>query len=354
MLLSPADPGSARAQEAGVPGQSAYSGTGEAWMAAPLAESPVSYPRGAGSLARADLRASDMMQSGVTDAGQAQASLRSGGCFVRALPLDATCASAARRFLREAVAGCGLPSDLVHDGVTMASELAANTLNAHGNVEFAGSAHRPVSGFPELWIYLRTSGSGRELVCKVFDSEPDWEAFEPAAESAFEKASPDSVRGRGLQLVAGLSAGRWGHHPSRARMGSWKVPGKAIWFALRIPPGSDLARSPRTAPRGSEAIAELAAALADRGLGTGLAATTAPSGDLAVLSVSHGLTVWCHGDLLWWKAPDGGYDRLAVTDLVEACERIVWAHEELVGRRHIVGAEPVTAEHVLADQRAGD
>lgn len=347
MLLSPAEPGPARAQETGQTGQTAYSGMGETWHPAPLAESPVSYPRAAGSLARAGLRASDMIQSGVTDTGPTQASMRTGGCFVRALPLDATCASAARRYFREAVAGCELPGDLVHDGITMASELAANTLNAHGNVEFAGSGHRPVSGFPELWLYLRTCGSGRELVCNVFDSEPDWEAFEPAAESAFEKASPDSVRGRGLQLVAGLSAGRWGHHPSRARLGAWKVPGKAVWFALRVPPDSPLASSRRRAPRGSDAIAELAAALADRGLGTGLAATTAPAGDLAVLSVSHGLTVWCHGDLLWWKAPDGGYERLAVTDLVEASERIVWAHEELVGAR-----EQLPADRAPAGQRS--
>ena len=331
MLLSPADPGPARAHGTERTGQSAHSGTGEAWLAAPLAETPVPFPRVTGSRARASLRASNMIPSGVTDISLAQASVRIGGCFVRALPLDATCASAARSFFREAVAGCELPPDLVHDGVTMASELAANTMNAHGNIEFAGSGHRPVSGFPEIWLYLRTYGSGREIVCKVFDSEPDWEAFEPAAESAFEKASPDSIRGRGLQLVAGLSAGRWGHHPSRARLGAWKVPGKAVWYGLRVPPDSDLARSRRSAPRGSQAITELAAALGDRGLGTGLAATTEPGGDLAVLSVSHGLTVWCHGDLLWWKAPDGGYDRLAVTDLVEASERIVWAHEELVG-----------------------
>jgi hypothetical protein len=215
----------------------------------------------------------------------------------------------------------------------MASELAANTLNAHGNIEFAGSNHRPVSGFPEFWLYLRNCGSGRELVCKVFDSEPDWEAFEPAAEGALEKASPDSIRGRGLQLVAGLSAGRWGHHPSRGRLGAWKVAGKAVWFALRVPPASDLAHSHRSAPRGWQAIAELVAGLTDRGLGAGLAATTERGGDLAVLSVSHGLTVWCRADVLWWKAPDGGYDRLGVADLIEASERIVCAHEELQAER---------------------
>ena len=130
-------------------------------------------------------------------------------------------------------------------------------------------------------------------------------------------AGPDSVRGRGLQMVAGLSAGMWGHHLSRGRLGVWKVPGKAVWFALRIPATSELARSERLAPRGSEAIEELAAALTDRGLGTGLVPVTEPGGDLAVLSVSHKLTVWCQGQAIWWREPDGSYDRL--------CRSLTWS-----------------------------
>lgn len=259
--------------------------------------------------------------------------MRSGGCFVRQLPLDVSCAGAARRFFREALAGSDLPGDLIHDGITMASELAANTLNAHGNIEFGGQGHRPVSGMPEFWLYLRGCGSGRELVCKIFDSEPGWDAGEPLPVGAAVPAGPDSVRGRGLQMVAGLSAGRWGHHLSRGRLGAWKVQGKAVWFALRIPPGSDLATSERLAPRGSKAIVELAIALADRGLGAGLVPVTEPGGDLAVLSVSRRLTVWCRGEVVWWQEPDRGYDRLPVTELVEASERIVCAHEDLIAAR---------------------
>jgi hypothetical protein len=190
-------------------------------------------------------------------------------------------------------------------------------------------------------LYLRDFGSGRELVCKIFDSEPGWDAGEPLPVGAAVPAGPDSVRGRGLQMVAGLSAGRWGHHLSRGRLGSWKVQGKAVWFALRIPPGSDLSASQRIAPRGSRAIAELAAALVDRGLGAGLVPVTEPTGDLAVLSVSRKLTVWCRGEVVWWQEPEGGYDRLPVTDLVEAAERIVCAHEELiVARAGGGGTEP--------------
>jgi hypothetical protein len=264
------------------------------------------------------------------ETGLAEVSVRGGGCFVRALPLDTTCAGAARRYFREALASADLPGDLVHDGVTMASELAANTVNAHGNVEYAGPGHRPVSGIPEIWLYLRSSGSGRELVCKIFDSEPGWDAGEPLPVGAAVPAGPDAVRGRGLQMVAGLSAGRWGHHLSRGRLGAWKVQGKAVWFALRIPATCDLARSERIAPRGSRAIVELAAALSDRGLGSGLVPMTEPGGDLAVLSVSRELTVWCRNEVVWWQDPSGGYDRLCVSDLVEASERIVCAHEELL------------------------
>jgi len=281
----------------------------------------------------------------IPKAGLTQASIRAGGCFVRPLPLDGTCASAARSFFREAVAGVGLPGDLIHDGVTMASELAANTLNAHGNIEYGGHGHRPVSGIPEFWLYIRNitvvdpnssrCAPGRELVCKIFDSEPGWDAGEPVPIGAAVPAGPDSVRGRGLQMVAGLSAGLWGHHLSRGRLGVWKVPGKAVWFALRIPATSELSRTERLAPRGVEAIEELAAALTDRGLGTGLVPVTEPGGELAVLSVSHKLTIWCQGQAVWWREPDGSYDRLVVTDLTEAVERIVSAHEDLVASRQI-------------------
>lgn len=319
MLLTPAEPGRGAPSDADPDGQSS------SWLAAPV--SAVSAPMTARS------PRAGRVEDDRPEACLAEASVRDGGCFVRALPLDTRCAGAARRYFREALASADLPSDLVYDGMTMASELAANTINAHGNVEFAGQGHRPVSGMPEIWLYLRSCGSGRELVCKIFDSEPGWDAGEPLPVGAAVPAGPDSVRGRGLQMVAGLSAGHWGHHLSRGRLGAWKVQGKAVWFALRIPATCDLAHSERIAPRGSRAIAELAAALADRGLGSGLVPMTEPTGDLAVLSVSRELTVWCRNDVVWWQDPDGGYDRLTVSDLVEAAERIVCAHEDLLAAR---------------------
>jgi hypothetical protein len=328
----------------GSSGGAPAAGSRDGWLAAPYAETPSFHPT-AGRLARARAVAGSVLDDPHPKAGVAHASIRGGGCFVRPLPLDSTCASAARSFFRESVAGTGLPGDLIHDGVTMASELAANTLNAHTNIEYGGHGHRPVSGVPEFWLYVRTCRTGREIVCKIFDSDPGWDAREPVPIGAAVPAGPDSVRGRGLQMVAGLSAGMWGHHLTRGRLGVWKVPGKAVWFALRVPATSDLARSERLAPRGCEVIEELVAALTERGLGTGLVPVTEPGGELAVLSVSHQLTIWCQGQVVWWREPDGSYDRLTATDLVEATERIVAAHEEIASGRH--------GDRVWARARAG-
>jgi hypothetical protein len=278
-------------------------------MAAPLAEALVTIP--------------------APPANLVQASVQAGGCFARALPLDRTCASTARSFFREAVAGMGLPGDLVHDGITMASELAANTLNAQGNVEFSGTSHRPVSGIPEFWLYLRGWGARCELVCKIFDSEPGWNAGgEPSPSTGTEKAAPQAVSGRGLQVVAGLSAGQWGHHLTRCRLGSWKVPGKAVWFALRVPPASTLARNrPQLSP--DQAVNELEAMLAERGLGGSMVRNNEPGGGMTVLSISRHLSVWRYGSIASWRRPDGSYARQQLADLVDVTEQIVCAHEEL-------------------------
>jgi hypothetical protein len=255
-----------------------------------------------------------------------EASVRAGGCFARALPLDPTCAGMARSYFREAVAGMGLPGDLVHDGVTMASELAANTLHAQGNVEFSGASQRPVSGFPELWLYLRGTGARCELVCKVFDSQPGWKT---GSLPDVKVRSKEGVNGRGLQVVDGLSAGEWGAHLTRGRLGSWKVSGKAVWFALRVPPACDVARFGRPGLVPWQAVNELETMLNGRGLGGRLVRADEPKMPMSVLSVSRDLTVWSHAGTISWRAVDGTYQRLPLADLIEVAEQIVWAHEEL-------------------------
>jgi len=232
----------------------------------------------------------------------------------------------ARSFFREAVAGIGLPGDLVHDGVTMASELAANTLHAQGNVEFSGASQRPVSGFPEFWLYVRGAGSRCELVCKVFDSQPGWKT---GSLPDVKVRSKEGVNGRGLQVVDGLSAGEWGAHLTRGRLGSWKVSGKAVWFALRVPPACEVARFGRPDPSPWQAVNELEAMLGGRGLGGRLVRADEPSAGMSVMSVSRDLTVWCHAGTASFRAADGTYQRLSLADLAEVTEQIVWAHEEL-------------------------
>ncbi len=246
-----------------------------------------------------------------------------GGCFVRPLPIDTTCAAAARRFFREAVSTLAIPSGLLHDGVTMASELAANTLHAQRNAAHSAARQRAAAGIPEIWIYLRGTGRTRELVCKVFDTERTWSV---GADPGMGKAPLDSVSGRGLQVVAGLSAGQWGCHLTRSRLGNWRVPGKAVWFALRIPPAvmPDYVGRSRYSPEWL--INELEAMLAERGLAS---IVRADLDGMSVLSISQHLTVWRHGSTVSWRTPSGRYHQMDLADLVEVAEQIVCAHEEI-------------------------
>lgn len=260
-----------------------------------------------------------------TPGSLAEASVRAGGCFARPLPLDATCAGTARSLFREAVAGLGLPGDLVYDGVTMASELAANALHAQGNVEYSGGSQRPVSGFPELWLYLRGAGSRCEIVCKVFDSQPGWATGNlPDVKVRTE----EGVNGRGLQVVDGLSVGEWGAHLTRGRLGSWKVSGKAVWFALPVPASSALDRFRPPQPGSVQAAGILERMLSERGIGH-IVRADAPASGMSVLSIRRGLTVWCRSRVVSWTTRTGHREWRAFFDLVDAAEQIVGAHEEL-------------------------
>jgi hypothetical protein len=244
---------------------------------------------------------------------------------------------------------------LADDCVLMASELAANTLHAHAEAGAGGGGDRLVSvttdmggeliasagpapsAPPELWLYLRGLGTGRELVCKVFDCHPGWQGPAPGPEP--------SGRGRGLQLVHELSRGRWGHHPTRARLGGRGTRGKAVWFAVPAPLAhvrlADVtglcgytlsADVTATRARGRlsarQAATQLHAMLAERGLG-GLVQTDRPGGDMSVLSVCRRLTVRCGRGVMSLGAPEGPVQRWDYTDIVEAAEQTVRRYEEL-------------------------
>ena len=254
------------------------------------------------------------------------AALAGGGCCAWPLPADATCAVVARGVFREVAAALALPEELAADGLLMTSELAANTLHAQANIEFDGAGAWPIAGAPELWIYLRRSAGRWELVVKVFDSLSGWKDDLAPVPGA---AGADAVSGRGLGVVAGLSAGRWGHHLTRSRFGGWKVPGKAGWFAQPVSAGivPEPQRRTRLAPgRAARALEEM---LAERGLGSGLLRAQEPSAGMSVLSVRCGLTVWCQASAIWWRSPDGRQSKQVPTDLVEVAEQIVCACAEM-------------------------
>jgi hypothetical protein len=272
----------------------------------------------------------------VVDAVPAPAvTVSAGGCSASPLPLDATCAAAARRLFRATAAGVGLPDDSVYDGVIMASELAANSMHAQTGIQFdvRGCA---VAGAPEMWLYLRRVGGEQELVCKVFDALPRWKDDTPPDPAV---AVPvDAVSGRGLHVIDSLSHGRWGHHLTRARLGDWKVPGKAVWFAVPVPASSALDRFSRPQPGSVEAAGILERMLSERGIGH-IVRADAPASGMSVLSIRRGLTVWCRSRVVSWTGRSGHREWRAFSDLVDAAEQIIGAHEELASADAAAGGQ---------------
>ena len=108
--------------------------------------------------------------------------VQSRACGAWALPGDPTCAGVARRLFRQVASGLDLEPEAVDDGVTMVSELAANTLHVQ--------QRRPAPANPELWLYLRGSGPRAELVCKVFDTLPGLGARQRARPHRLPRARP--------------------------------------------------------------------------------------------------------------------------------------------------------------------
>ena len=267
-----------------------------------------------------------------------------GACSAWPLPGDPTCAGVARRLFRRAAAGLVLEPAVVDDGVTMVSELAANTLH----VQRDHNAQPRFRATPELWIYLRGSGPRRELVCKVFDSFPGWLRGNVPGRGVG-RAPSDALSGRGLEVVHELSQGRWGHHPTRSRLAGWEVRGKAVWFSVSAADReSQTAARPPDAPdrfawmSAGQAMTELEAGLAARGFAGRMVRADDQRADMAVLSVSSGVTVWCRTGVAWLRAPGLNGHHWNYSDLVEVAEQTVQAFETLAAeadqRRPLVGA----------------
>jgi hypothetical protein len=231
----------------------------------------------------------------------------------------------ARRLFRAAAAGVRLPDELIYDGATMASELAANSMHAQTGIQFDVRGC-PVAGAPEIWLYVRRVGGEQELVCKVFDALPRWK--DDARPDPAMDVPVDAVSGRGLHVIDGLSQGRWGHHLTRARLGGWKVSGKAVWFAVPVPASSALERFRRPQPGSVQAAGILERMLSERGIGH-IVRADAPASGMSVLSIRRGLTVWCRSRVVSWTGRAGHREWRAFSDLVDATEQIVCAHEDL-------------------------
>lgn len=240
-------------------------------------------------------------------------------CGAWMLPGDPTCAGVARRLFRRVADELALDRESTDDGVTMVSELAANTLHASQRQAF------PVN--PELWLYLRGVGPRAELVCKVFDTLPGWARGNVPGRTVC-RAPADAMSGRGLEVVHELSSGRWGHHLTRGRLSGAGMRGKAVWFALPAPAADALTgvRPPATA---RDAMTELEKDLGTRGFGGRLVRADDPAADMAVLSIASGLTVWCRSAAAWLRAPGVAARQWGYGDLVEVAEQAVEAHEML-------------------------
>ncbi|MGH3244504.1 MAG: ATP-binding protein [Spirillospora sp.] len=245
--------------------------------------------------------------------------LEGDGCAVLPLPGDESIAFLARSQVRALLPALGLIVEDVHDLAVMVSELATNVFqHAMSRDGFAGA---------ELWVYQRSGERGHdELVVKAFDTLRQWPR--PAAPAALRANGAAVVEarehGRGLEIIEILANGRWGHHPSRSRLSSPAVRGKATWFAL---PVTRTVRRRHTRPAdGTDAMRDLEALLVQRGVDRILR-----SDELGVtmLSVRGDLTVWCESATFRWCARSGETGKLPVGDITEVCEQVVRLHEAL-------------------------
>jgi len=245
--------------------------------------------------------------------------VRTRTCGAWVLPGDPTCAGVARRLFRRVASELALETEAIDDGITMVSELAANTLHA--------SQPQPLPVNPELWLYLRGTGQQAELVCKVFDTLPGWVRGNVPGRTVC-RAPADAMSGRGLEVVHELSSGYWGHHLTRSRLSGTGIRGKAVWFALPVPAGdAGGKRHPITA---GDAMTELEQDLSTRGFSGRLVRADDHAADMAVLSIASGLTVWCRSAAAWLRAPGVAAPQWSYCDLVEVGEQAVQAHEMIV------------------------
>lgn len=251
------------------------------------------------------------------------------GCYVERLPGDERIARAARRCVTGLLTSAGCPTEYIDDVQVMASELATNAL-LHG-IRSVLRDHQVPSDSAEIWMYTRVGTTGRELVIKVFDPFRGWA---PSRATGIEPRDRMREHGRGLQLIADLTRGKWGHHLTVSRKNVPTVLGKATWFAMPLPDPVQIPRvlevdpAPPSPTRGP--VDYVHSMLSGRGIG-GIIRND--SSTVSVLSLACGLTVWyeLRNDEFSWIRPDGDQGRWPACDFVEVCERIVSAHAAITG-----------------------
>jgi anti-sigma regulatory factor (Ser/Thr protein kinase) len=124
----------------------------------------------------------------------------------------------ARVLLRDSLQQANIARDDVLDAETIVAELAVNAIQ-HATPPY------------ELRIF--SIGGSLPIWCEVVDGDPVPDVLRERLRSSGETGL--SERGRGLQLVDGLSDGRWAVYPTTSsRTGN---PVKAVGFALPCRPG---------------------------------------------------------------------------------------------------------------------
>ncbi len=229
--------------------------------------------------------------------------LVTGGLCAWRLPGDESGPAAARRLVRQTMCELQLGRDVIEDGELAVSETATNALRHAG----CAQGDRPPPPLPELWIWARTVPSP-QLIVSVFDG----------ARTATPHTSGGGLldeHGKGLELVREVTAD-WGSAPTRSRVDTTSVPGKAVWFALPLPcdwPGLHYRVHPGPAAH------HLLLNLTRRGF-EGRRSTT---GDGLSVLVLTGLNVWVHRrTFCWWTTPHR-YLRRPLIDLQETTELLV-------------------------------
>jgi hypothetical protein len=247
-----------------------------------------------------------------------------------------------------------MPGELIDDAAVAVSELATNAwLHALDAMPLAAAAG-PGAAAPELWVYRRGEPPDAEVVCGVFDTRrdvwprarPEWSALlaedtklaDPQLDALL---ADDAGNGHGLGIVAAL-AGTTGWHLTRSRSGDCPVPGKVIWFTMRIPDGLAAAQPPPVRLAPDQAAHTLTALLTARGI-----PEPACRHDTAhsAVSVTGDLTIWCHEGAFEWKSGDG-LERRSYSDLDDTVEAVVRLHEDMAYAR--------TSAHVTEEPGPAD